>query len=98
MKPRISDEARWAGAVAIATAQLEPNDGTPEEYANAAIDAAAARIVADALHDVVAEILVPLRDRAKAYHYKAAVSKVAVELQARAYALLNPTEESGTGQ
>ncbi len=36
---------------------------------------------------------------ARAHHYKAAVSKkVAVELQARAYALLNPTEESDTGQ
>lgn len=59
-----------AGAVAIATKQLEPNDGTPEEYAAWALQAMLPQIT-----DVLTEHLDDAFDLAEAFEFKAAMTK-----------------------
>lgn len=58
------------GACAISAAQLEPNDGTPEEYAAAALQAMLPRITAR-----LVDHLTKAHRSAKTFHERAALAK-----------------------
>jgi hypothetical protein len=66
--------------VAVAEADSEPNDGTPEIYGAAALRAAvpiAVAAIRASIAEAIAAAILAAGDGAKAYHYRAAMRRAA---------------------